>query len=193
MENCIFCRIISRQAPAKIVYEDETCMAFVSTLAAACRLSDGWIPMPRGASHNMPTGGSQDRAAASLIAGAAPGPPALPAYALETIDPEPPPEMVQPAEPPPVLNLPAFEAPLRAEAMPSHLIRNVMLVAGAVMALSVVAILGLRRERPPAESTPAVAVEAGTKAPEVQAAPPPPEVAPPPDVVPPPVQVAHVE
>jgi histidine triad (HIT) family protein len=27
MENCIFCRIIERRAPAKIVYEDETVVA----------------------------------------------------------------------------------------------------------------------------------------------------------------------
>ncbi len=28
MENCLFCRIIARQAPAKLVYEDETVVAF---------------------------------------------------------------------------------------------------------------------------------------------------------------------
>lgn len=28
MENCLFCRILNRQTPAKIVYEDETVVAF---------------------------------------------------------------------------------------------------------------------------------------------------------------------
>lgn len=28
MENCLFCRIVGRKAPAKIVYEDESVMAF---------------------------------------------------------------------------------------------------------------------------------------------------------------------
>ena len=28
MENCLFCRILNRQSPSKIVYEDETVVAF---------------------------------------------------------------------------------------------------------------------------------------------------------------------
>ena len=28
MENCVFCRIVARQAPAKVVYEDELAVAF---------------------------------------------------------------------------------------------------------------------------------------------------------------------
>ena len=28
MENCVFCRIVERQAPARIVYEDELAVAF---------------------------------------------------------------------------------------------------------------------------------------------------------------------
>ena len=28
MEDCIFCRIARKEIPAKIVYEDEHCMAF---------------------------------------------------------------------------------------------------------------------------------------------------------------------
>jgi len=31
MQNCIFCRIIERQAPAKIIYEDKTVVAFEDT------------------------------------------------------------------------------------------------------------------------------------------------------------------
>ncbi len=37
----------------------ESCAAFVNSLAAACAATPGWTPMPRGASHNIPTVGSQ--------------------------------------------------------------------------------------------------------------------------------------
>jgi serine/threonine-protein kinase len=37
----------------------ETCVAFINALAAACAATPGWTPMPRGASHNIPTVGSR--------------------------------------------------------------------------------------------------------------------------------------
>jgi serine/threonine protein kinase len=39
----------------------ETCTMFVNALAAACNETPGWTPMPRGATHNLPTVGSGDR------------------------------------------------------------------------------------------------------------------------------------
>jgi len=38
----------------------DTCVDFVNALAAACHSLPGWIPLPRGASQNMPTVGSQE-------------------------------------------------------------------------------------------------------------------------------------
>ena len=38
----------------------ETCTDFINALAAACNATKGWMPLPRGASQNMPTVGSQD-------------------------------------------------------------------------------------------------------------------------------------
>jgi serine/threonine protein kinase len=38
----------------------ETCTDFINALAAACNATKGWMPLPRGASLNMPTVGSQD-------------------------------------------------------------------------------------------------------------------------------------
>jgi serine/threonine protein kinase len=38
----------------------ENCGDFVNALAAACNASGNWVPLPRGASHNMPTAGSQE-------------------------------------------------------------------------------------------------------------------------------------
>ncbi len=38
----------------------DTCADFVTALAAACHSSPGWTPLPRGASQNMPTVGSQE-------------------------------------------------------------------------------------------------------------------------------------
>ena len=36
----------------------DTCVDFVNALAVACNASGNWVPLPRGASHNMPTAGS---------------------------------------------------------------------------------------------------------------------------------------
>jgi len=38
----------------------ESCVEFVNVLAAACNGSGNWVPLPRGASHNMPTAGSEE-------------------------------------------------------------------------------------------------------------------------------------
>jgi len=37
----------------------ETCTEFVAALSAACNASGGWMPLPRGASQDLPTGGSR--------------------------------------------------------------------------------------------------------------------------------------
>jgi serine/threonine protein kinase len=133
----------------------ETCTAFVNALAAACRESDGWVPMPRGASQSVPTAGSQDQLTMSASHLRAPqGRPASAAdmetvsdSVLQTGGPEP------RIEPPPVANPAAggmFDPLAREVPPPSHLVRNVALVAAAVVALGVAAMVGLRK---PAEET----------------------------------------
>src|SRR5579863_4644993 len=37
----------------------ETCTEFVAALSAACKASGDWIPLPRGSSQDLPTGGSR--------------------------------------------------------------------------------------------------------------------------------------
>ena len=44
----------------------ETCGEFVRALSAACNASGNWVPMPRGASHNLPTAGSQEGLSATM-------------------------------------------------------------------------------------------------------------------------------
>ena len=44
----------------------ETCAEFISALSAACNATQGWMPMPRGASQNMPTGGSLENYAETI-------------------------------------------------------------------------------------------------------------------------------
>jgi serine/threonine protein kinase len=78
----------------------ETCADFISALAIACNSTPGWIPLPRGASHNMPTGGSREGLAetvadvspqAVLPETAADVPPEQAISALAPPPPEPPP------------------------------------------------------------------------------------------------------
>lgn len=52
---------VMRKALAKIPEERyETCVEFVDALAVACNASAHWVPLPRGASTNMPTAGTND-------------------------------------------------------------------------------------------------------------------------------------
>ncbi|HEY4362147.1 MAG TPA: serine/threonine-protein kinase [Bryobacteraceae bacterium] len=53
--------LVMKRALAKNPAERyDTCVDFVNALAAACHSLPGWIPLPRGASQNMPTVGSQE-------------------------------------------------------------------------------------------------------------------------------------
>jgi serine/threonine protein kinase len=44
----------------------ENCTEFVNALSTACNATHGWMPLPRGASLNMPTGGSQEEMGATV-------------------------------------------------------------------------------------------------------------------------------
>ena len=50
-----------RKALAKIPEDRyDTCVEFINALATACNANPAWMPLPRGASPNMPTAGSHD-------------------------------------------------------------------------------------------------------------------------------------
>ena len=52
--------VVMRRALAKTAANRyETCVDFVNALAAALNASGNWVPLPRGASHNMPTAGPE--------------------------------------------------------------------------------------------------------------------------------------
>jgi len=46
----------------------ENCVDFVNALAIACNACGNWVPLPRGASHNMPTAGSGEGLSGTLAA-----------------------------------------------------------------------------------------------------------------------------
>ena len=53
--------VVLRRALAKTAANRyETCVDFVNALAPALNSSGNWVPLPRGASHNMPTAGSEE-------------------------------------------------------------------------------------------------------------------------------------
>jgi serine/threonine-protein kinase len=58
---------VLRKALAKIPADRyETCADFVGALESACHSVPGWLPLPRGASQNMPTVGSQEGLAETI-------------------------------------------------------------------------------------------------------------------------------
>lgn len=50
-----------------------TCSEFIAALSAACNASKGWVPLPRGATHELPTVGSGERNPARSTAGTSGG------------------------------------------------------------------------------------------------------------------------
>ena len=63
--------VVMRRALAKTAANRyETCVEFVNALAGALTGSGNWVPLPRGASHNMPTAGAEEGLATLPATGA---------------------------------------------------------------------------------------------------------------------------
>ncbi len=142
----------------------ENCTEFINALSTACNATHGWMPLPRGASLNMPTVGSQDGMGATIDdvhqPSAGPAPP-VPLAPVSPVDVPPP-----------------FEPRARREALDqsSHVIRNVLLSAAGVALLMVGIFVAIQKiSRREAPQPPHVA----------QATPPPQEAIPPPPDTPP--------
>ncbi len=137
----------------------ESCSDFINALSAACSATKGWTPIPRGASHNLPTGESKDE---RLSAGVNP-------MAETVADVEPPPPRAleispsgpraDPAEARDLpLEIPFDPLPHREPPEPSHMLRNVLASAIAVAALVVLGVVGVQKfvGRPSAPATASV-------------------------------------
>ncbi len=132
---------VMRKALAKGAKERyDNCVDFINALATACNAADGWAPLPRGASQNMPTVGSGENLVASvdqsmvkpLEESAAVSPPELP-----------------PAQLPP---LPQRRASRSSES--SNVLRNVMLAAAGVALACVAAFVVIQRFGAPPQNDP---------------------------------------
>ncbi len=114
---------VMRKALAKSPQERyENCSEFINALTIACNAASGWVPLPRGASQNMPTVGSEEALAATVAI------------------PEPKPAEVKPPAPPPP---PRRRIPPAGE--PSHVLRNVALAAAGVALACVAVFWGAQR------------------------------------------------
>jgi serine/threonine protein kinase len=116
---------ILRRALAKAPQDRyDTCTDFITALAAACNSNPAWMPLPRGASPNMPTAGS-------------------PAEMAETVADTRPPVGQDATRITPYLPLPIPEEP-------SHILRNVLLGVAALAVAGGVGFLGMRKPAAPA-------------------------------------------
>ncbi len=106
----------------------ETCSDFVAALAAALNTNHGWIPVPRGASLEMPTRASSSDTFAETVDDSA----SVPAPAAEPAAPAPP---VAAAAPAAIPIEPVVPRSRQIEPEPSHTARNVMLVIVALAAV----------------------------------------------------------
>ncbi len=149
----------------------ESCVDFVNSLATACNSTPGWTPMPRGAISNIPTVGSNDDSVnpmAETIADAGgfeEPPPPLPMIeksvkkAAPKPEPRPEPQSRRATEPHPqpiaASTTPGPEIPIqpivrrRQEPEAPHVLRNVVLSAGAVALICILSFLIIRRYTSP--------------------------------------------
>jgi len=120
-----------RKALAKLPEDRyETCTDFITALAAACNASPAWMPLPRGASPQMPTAGS-DAELAETIADIRP-----PVDADETV-------LLTPALPPVTPRVTRIEEP-------SHTLRNVLLGFAPVVVIGIVGLVAMQKMSTPA-------------------------------------------
>jgi len=145
---------VLRKALAKNPAERyETCSEFIAALSTALNVTHGWMPIPRGVSLNMPTGGSLDGLGLTIDDVRAPVPQPLPQPAA------PPPMPAPAAVPPPIEVPPPFAPRERREAAEksSHVVRNVLLSAAAMALLMVAIFFAIqkfsRRPAPPLQQT----------------------------------------
>jgi serine/threonine-protein kinase len=148
----------------------ENCTEFINALSAACNATKGWMPLPRGASLNMPTVGSQDGMGATIDDRQVDG--RRPTAELTM--------------PPPLETPPIFEPRARREASDhsSKVLRNVLLSAAgvALLLIGIFFVIQQFTDRP-------VTIAKTTPAPQ-EAAPPPPDT---PAVTPTPIEEAKKE
>jgi len=134
-----------RKALAKLPEDRyETCTDFITALAAACNASPAWMPLPRGASPQMPTAGS-DAELAETIADIRP-----PVDADETV-------LLTPALPPVTPRVTRIEEP-------SHTLRNVLLGFAAVVVIGIVGLVAMQKMSTPAPEPAAVTAPAADPA-----------------------------
>jgi len=130
----------------------ENCAEFVNALAGACSRTPGWTPLPRGVSHNMPTGGSVETVAdepgriAPAIKPALPPviPPAIAPVIARVVAPVVGPVIAQAATPAVAAHaVPA--RPLRRAPEKTHGVRNAVLAFAAVLIVSAGAFFALNQ------------------------------------------------
>lgn len=143
----------------------DSCTEFVSALAAACAETQGWTPIPRGVSHNLPTVGSQNETPVAVDSTVNP-------MAETVADITPPSERVSdpPRETP--LAIAPDRLPHREPTEPSHALRNVLISAITVAALVVAGVVAMQRfGQHPAQPAAQTTAQPAPAAPDTQAQP----------------------
>jgi serine/threonine-protein kinase len=128
----------------------ETCAEFVMALSTACNASGGWMPLPRGASQDLPTGGTRQGTTGSdaeTLAETIAHPVSLPVV-------EPVAAAAQPEPPAAALSapvLPPLESILKTrQREPGHTLRNVLLgMAGLAAGIAIAFTVSQRPDAPP--------------------------------------------
>ena len=160
----------------------ENCTEFVNVLSTACNATHGWMPLPRGASLNMPTGGSGDGMGATLddrpdVNRPDVNRPDLNRPDLNKDDVRRP-AADRPPPVPPVEVPPPFEPRARREArdQSTHVLRNVLLSAVGVAVLLIGIFIAIQKIS--TREIPQPAPVAKTTPPPQEAIPPPPDTTP---------------